>query len=225
MEGRTPANSFGIGAATLYWIHLLAAFMREWNQTGEHDQYSGTSHSVRFLRKAGVTQIPYLEARIHLWGEPGVVLLVAAAFALAGASAAFPWWLSLVGVCLWSKEALNHWYNIRQRKRRQDVYDDTEDTVEPPTSSNLASEPPKATRKAKIKRSRNADSAVNSTRERRFAEILRLLPPYDLADAERNYHALVKELHPDANSASAESTAATTELNEAIDFFRTNRRV
>lgn len=216
---------FGAGALVLYWIHLFTAFIREWNQVGEHDHYSGTSHPVRLRRRSGRASTMRFESRLHLWGEPGTVLLIAAVAWAVFKARELSLWLSIVAACLWSKEALNHWYGVRQWKRQQDVFDDTTDTVEPLLKSHLASKPPNPTRKAKIKRERNADAAVTDASERRYAEILRLLPPYDLADAERHYHTLIKEAHPDANDSSAESTVRSGEMNEAMEFFRNKRPV
>lgn len=211
---------FGGGAVLLYWLHLLIAFGREWNQRGEHEHYSGASHLARLLRRFGKTPSVRFEEKLHLWGEPPAVLLVSAALRLVFGENSLSFWLGMVALCFWSKEALNHWFRIRQRKRREDMFDDTEDAVEPPTASNLAPELPKAARKVRVKRNRNAASADDAAKERRFAEILRLLPPFSLAQAEENYRALIKECHPDANDGSEESVARTSELNEAIDYFR-----
>ena len=50
--------------------------------------------------------------------------------------------------------------------------------------------------------------------------MLRLRPPYTLANAEENYRALIRLEHPDGHENSPESNAATADLNEAIEFFR-----
>ena len=81
-------------------------------------------------------------------------------------------------------------------------------------------EPPKATRKEPVKKKRNAAPSEGTAPEDRFAKILRLRAPYTLANAEENYRALVRLEHPDGHENSAESNAATADLNEAVEFFR-----
>jgi hypothetical protein len=211
---------FGSGAVLLYWRHLLIAFKREWNQTGEHEHYSGNSHLVRLMQRGGQAPDARFEAKLRLWAEPGVALLVSLALRLFLGERALSFWLFLVAVCLWSKEALNHWFRIRERKRRQDMFTDTEEAVEPPVASHLSQEPLKAVRKPKVKRGRNATSTDDAARNRHFAEVLRLLPPFSLEQAEANYRELIKIEHPDANDDSEESVARAAELNEAIEYFR-----
>ncbi len=209
---------FGIGAVLLYWLHLLSAFLRELYGKGEHDHYSGRSHPLRVMRKSGRVPDPRFEMNLHLWGEPGAVFVVAIALRLVGGESHLSAWLLFVALCLWFKEAFNYWHRLRQRKRQGDIFDDTEDSVEPPSGTGRNSpEAPKATRKARVKRERSSGGAE---RERRAAELLRLLPPYSLEKAEENYRAIVRMDHPDANDGSDESTERTAELNEAIGYFR-----
>ncbi len=68
--------------------------------------------------------------------------------------------LLMVAACLWSKEALNRWFQLRGRKRQKDLFTDTEDAVDPSRTTSLSSEPPLATRKKRIKRSREANAAA-----------------------------------------------------------------
>lgn len=42
---------FGTSAALPYIAHLLTDIVREVRKTGEHDQYSGTSHMLRFVKR------------------------------------------------------------------------------------------------------------------------------------------------------------------------------
>ena len=116
---------------------------------------------------------------------------------------------------------MNHWFQIRQRKRRRDLFADTEETVELPVNATPSAEPPKATRKAKVRRSRSVDAAApDVTEERRLAEVLRLLPPYTLSQAEANYRALIKHGYPDITGDCEGNNARAAELNEAIEYFR-----
>jgi hypothetical protein len=56
--------------------------------------------------------------------------------------------------------------------------------------------------------------------EFRYAEVLRLMPPYSLEQAEQNYRHLIKSVHPDPNNAEAGTTEKAATLNEAIEYFR-----
>ena len=145
---------FGCGAILLYWTHLSTTVIREWKETSEHDNHSGSSHYVWLMWQAGRTPTSQSEAAIQLWAEPASVILSAAILRLMFAEQLLSRWLFWSAFCLWSKEALNRWFHIRQRKRRDDIFDDTGDVMELPSTKNLASEPPKPTRKARIKRAR-----------------------------------------------------------------------
>ena len=208
---------FGLGSITLYLLHLLFAFSRELYRRGEHDQYSGRSHLARIIRR-GQGTLPSFEMHLHLWAEPGAVLITGLLFRYPFGERHLSTWLLLAGVCLSIKEALNYWHNLRQKKRQGDIFDDAEQGVDPPTPNAPVVEPPKATRTARKHRPRNPDG--ESIQEQRFAELLRLLPPYTLVTAEEHYRALIKTDHPDANGGTPGSTTRSTELNEAIEFFR-----
>ncbi len=208
---------FGLGCIVLYLIHLLQAFSRELYRRGEHDQYSGRSHLARIIRR-GQGASPSFEMRLHLWAEPGAVLIAALLFRYPLGERHLSAWLMFAGVCLLLKESLNYWHHLRQKKRQEDIFDDAEQGVNPPTPNAPVVEPPKATRTARKRRPRNSDA--EAIRERRFAELLRLLPPYTLATAEEHYRALIKTDHPDANDGTPESNSRSGELNEAIEFFR-----
>ena len=211
---------FGAGAAALYWVHLLTAFLRELYHRGEHDHYSGTSHVLRIMRRPGRPQPRFFEMNLHLWAEPAAILFVALFLRLAFAERRLSSWLVLVAVCLWFKEAFNYWFELRQRKRQVDTFIDVDAGAEPPNTRNEDMAPPKPTRTAKKKYPKNVGGAEDSAQERRYAELLRLLPPYSLEQAEENYRALIKLEHPDANSDSPGSTTRAAELNEAIEFVR-----
>lgn len=147
---------FGLGSAALYWIHLLAAFVRELNRKGEHDQYSGKSHLVRMMGWVGKEPTSLFEMDLHLWAEPGAILFFAAVVRWIFGEPHLSSWLFFAAFCLWLKEALNYWHHLRQRKRQEDIFSETEDSVEPPTPNIPNAEPPKATRSPRVKRPRNA---------------------------------------------------------------------
>ena len=211
---------FGAGAAALYWVHLLTAFLRELYHRGEHDHHSGTSHALRMLQRHGRPQPRFFEMNLHLWAEPAAVLFLGFFLRLAFAERRLSTWLVLAAGCLWFKEAFNYWFELRQRKRQKDTFTDVDDGTPPPNTRNDDTDKPKSTRTGKKKYPRNVSGAEDSAQERRYAELLRLLPPYSLEQAEENYRALIKLNHPDANSDSPESTTRAAELNEAIQYFR-----
>jgi hypothetical protein len=212
---------FGIVAIALYYSHLLIAFVRELYHRGEHDHYSGKSHPIQFMRWTGRVPNPHFEMNVHLWAEPLAILVAALILRFVLGERHLSTWLAFAALCLWFKEAFNYWHHLRQKKRQGDIFDDAGDTVEPPSANPIQQEPPKASRKARVKRQRSADQDLDH--ERRFAELLRLLPPYTLAAAE-HYRALIKAEHPDANDGTPESTTKSGELNEAIEFFRERLR-
>ena len=54
----------------------------------------------------------------------------------------------------------------------------------------------------------------------RLAEVLGIAEPYDLEEAEANYRDRIQLAHPDTQGNSPESNRRTSDLNEAIEFFR-----
>ena len=209
---------FGGTAMILYWIHLLLAFIRECREQGHHDLYSGTPHAVRLLRK----DPPWRQVEmLELWAEPAAVLVAAAVLRLLFKEHHLSAWLAFVGVCFWSKEALNFWRGLRFEKAQKDTLEDAQSMAEAEGNPQaIHQEPPKATRKEPVKKKRNAPPSEGTAPEARFAKILRLRPPYTLANAEENYRALIRLEHPDGHENSPESNAATADLNEAVEFFR-----
>ncbi len=148
---------FGMAAVTLYWLHLLGAFLRELYRKGEHDHYSGRSHPLHVIGRAGRGPGSFLEMNLHLWGEPAAVFMAALALRFVIGESHLSIWLFFVAVCLWFKEAFNYWHHLRQQKRQADIFEDAGDTVEPEAAAGGPNhEPPKATRKARVKRERSA---------------------------------------------------------------------
>ena len=209
---------FGIGSVALYWLHLTISFVRELHRKGEHDRFSGKSHPFRLMRLCGRVETPRAEMIQHLWIEPGAVLLSAIVIRWIAGDARLSLWLLSAAGCLWLKEALNYWHQLRQQKRQEDIFADTEDSVADTSPNTPNFEPPVAARKARVKRQRS--SGEDLATERRFAELLRLFPPYSLEMAEEHYRVLIKDEHPDTQGETAESTSRTVELNAAVEYFR-----
>lgn len=145
---------FGVTAIGLYWLHLAIAVVRELRETGRHDRDSGTSHILRLMPP---DQSWRTVANLHLWAEPGAVLLAAALLYFFLKERHLSAWLLFTGICFWCKEAVNFWISLRYWKRHKDMLDDAEDMGE--VSQNTPhnrQEPPVATRREpeKIPRSR-----------------------------------------------------------------------
>ncbi len=208
---------FGLGASILYTLHLSVAFSRELARKGKHDFYSGTSH---LLRLPGFSQFrgnQKFETLLHLWFEP--FLIFASAGILRGffAEHRLSLWLLFVAAAMCLKEFINYWYGIRSEKKHEDIIEDAEEKM--PGGGTFAEIPlPVAgTRKP---RARRAPQGAASDAELRFAEVLRLMPPYSLEQAEANYRQLIKTIHPDANEAVIGANEKTAAINEAIEYFR-----
>lgn len=216
-------STFGTCAAILYLVHLLTAFMRELNRKGAHDFYVGTSHLLRLAGSSTSRSSERLATAIHLWVEPAIVLFVAALLRGFTGEGRLSQGLAIVAFAMWGKEFVNHWYRLRQQKKQQDVFADAEEAIEEnPTMTSVAA-PKAAGRKARAKRVRARTEAEEGD-ERKFAEALRLLPPYSLAQAEQNYRVLIKDCHPDANDQSEDSNERAAALNEALEYFRIKLR-
>ncbi|HEY1080942.1 MAG TPA: J domain-containing protein [Prosthecobacter sp.] len=212
---------FGLGASALYLLHLILAFSREVGRQGKHDFYSGTSH---LLRLPGFSQLrgnPRSELMVHLWVEPFLALTAAAMLRAFFSDHRLSKWLVLVAAAMWLKEFINYWYGIRSEKKHEDIIEDAEEKM-PGSGSAEVPLPAAGTRKPRAKRppQRSEDEQTVKEAEFRYAEVLRLMPPYTLEQAEQNYRHLIKSVHPDPNSAEAGTTEKAATLNEAIEFFR-----
>ncbi len=213
-------SSLGISAVILYVTHLIIAFTRETRRTGKHDFYSGTSHILRLPSLTQFRGIARIELAIQMWVEPFIVLVMATMLRGFFAEHFLSKWLLLVAIAMWGKEFINYWYQLRHRKKQEDVFSDAEETMEGNPSATQFAAPSGKGRKPREKRQRASGAGGQGDDERRFAEILRLMPPYDLQQAEQNYRALMKTCHPDPNDESAENNERAAELNDAIAFFR-----
>jgi hypothetical protein len=213
---------FGLGAVILYFLHFSLAFSHEIARKGRHDFYSGTSHLLRFPGFSQLRGNSSFETVLHLWIEPFFVFAAAAILRAFFAEERLSKWLMVVAIAMWLKEFINFWYGLRSEKKHEDIIEDAEEKM--PGGGSVADVPlPVAgTRKAKVKRPPQAAefSQDLKTQELRFAEVLRLMPPYSLEHAENNYRSLIKAYHPDPNYGATGTTEKAAALNEAIEYFR-----
>ena len=208
---------FATGAIVLYWFHLLLAFSSEWRRRAKDDHYPGTSHATRLARQFGFPAIP--DEALHLFIEPAAVLFVSGALRLAFGERHLSAWLCFVALCMAGREAINHWTNVRREKMVGETMKKVKEQGDLTTEQTPAAAP-KPIRKEPVEMKRNSAAAGQTAPEERFARILHLRSPYTLDKAEENYRTLIRLEHPDTHENSAESNAATAELNEAIEFFR-----
>ncbi len=212
---------YGSAVSLLYLVHLLVAFARELRRSGKHDYDSGTPHFMRLegLFRPGIRE--RLEAFIQLWLEPAAVL-VASLVLEAGGVTKLPAWLAFLSVCLWTKEALNHWYRLRHHKKQSDVFSDAGEGLDAEPGHTTPG-PAGAGRKPRQKRAR-AGSGEAGTADAgeadRHAEILRLLPPYTLEQAETNYLLLMRACQPDTAGGNPQTSRRASELTGALEYFR-----
>lgn len=209
---------FGTGAVVLYWMHLLRTFFHEWRKKAEDDHYLGTSHALRISRLCGFPDAS--GEMLRFWMEPAAVLAASATLRLVFAERHLSAWLFFVALCMVGREAINHWIGVRRAKIVIETIRKAKDQGDALADEQHPAPAPKPTREEPVKRKRNTGTAAEADPEARFAKILRLRPPYTLANAEENYRALIRLEHPDTNENSPESNAAAAELNEAIEFFR-----
>jgi hypothetical protein len=212
--------SFAVAAA-LYLLHLLLAFSREVGRQGKHDFYAGTSH---LLLLPGFSQLrgnPRSELMVHLWVEPFLALTTAAMLRAFFTEHRLSTWLVLVAVAMWLKEFINFWYGIRSEKKHEDIIEDAKEKM-PGSGAAEVPLPAAGTRKPRAKRppQRAEDEQAVKALEFRSAEVLRLMPPHSLEQAELNYRHLIKTVHPDPNNADEGATEKAATLNEAIEYFR-----
>lgn len=217
-------SSFFTGAVILYAFHLSVAFVSETRKTGKHDFYSGASHLLRVPGLKESLGNPRGEVIIHLWIEPALVLAASTVLRVIFAERFLSQWLVVVGIALWLKEFLNYWYQLRHRKKQEDVFEDAEEATESGTVSPQVEAPTGKGRRPRAKRPRLHDDGDQGSNERLFAEILRLMPPYRLEQAEDNYRALTEALRVDQNLSPEEKSQMLEDLTAAVDFFRKQSR-
>lgn len=213
--------SFGGGAAVLYILHLAWAFTSEAMRRARHDFHSGTSHLLRIPGLADYLENDRLATVVRMWVEPLLVLVTAVFLSVVMGEHRLSGWLPWVAAGMWLKEFINFWYEIRSEKKHGDIMEDAEEKM-PGAGAHTVPLPQAAGRKPRIKRPPQAATQTVEDRalELRFAEVLRLMPPFDLRQAERHYRELMKAYHPDRAADGEENPEKAAELNEAIEYFR-----
>lgn len=146
---------FGVAAVVLYALHFTWAFASELRGTATHDNHAGTPHTLRIFQWLDLPVSAGSQNFWVIWAEPGFVLL-AGLLCLGGGHAqrSLSTWLLLTGPCLWLKEALSYWLQLRQRKKQRDSFEDAEEGLKPDQIQPQA-DLPAPTRKDKVQRQRS----------------------------------------------------------------------
>ena len=210
---------FSAGAVAFYWLHFGITFLCELYSSSENDDYSGTSHAFRVLRSLGFSS-PVAEMNVHLWIEPATVLLVAAILRFAFNEQHLSAWLVFVAPCMVCKECLNYWTEIRRKKLAVVIKKDAEELDKELGGNQTAPEAPQPARTGKQTMKRTVVLTEEEARALRFAAVLGITEPYDLEEVEANYRERIQTTHPDTHSSSPESHRHSTDLGEALEFFR-----
>ncbi len=144
---------YGMATIALYWLQLSWTFATELRGNATHDNDSGNPHTLRILGWCGAQPSPAVRNFWVIWVEPVIVLLAAIAARLLLNAQNLSTWLLLASACLWTKEALNHWLQLRQRKRQRDTMDDAREGLDEKRA--LQDHPTLASsRKEKVRRQR-----------------------------------------------------------------------
>ena len=91
---------FGSGATILYWLHLAMAFVCEWRERGEHEQFAGIPHPARLLQRMGDGSSERFENVVRLWAEPAATLVCAVVLRWFSGERDLCRWLIFVAFCL-----------------------------------------------------------------------------------------------------------------------------
>lgn len=123
-----PVLRFGFGAMVLYWLHLTTTLWQEWHGRAQHDRFSGYSNLGKLpVNLRSKLRVVVAGERYQLWVEPSLVLTLAIWLRVICGECHLSAWLELSAVCLWSKEAINRWVSLRERKRCHDMLADAEE--------------------------------------------------------------------------------------------------
>jgi hypothetical protein len=210
---------FGTGAVILYCSHLWIAFSREWRKRGEDDPYPGTLRTQRLARLFGFPAVA--EETLRFWVEPGIVAFLSLVLRFAFGESHLSACLLFIAFCMVGREAINHWTTVRRDKAFLAGVKKAKEQGETLSPEYQNPQPqPKPVRTEPVEMKRNFPVPAKKDPETRFAEILRLVPPYTLEDAIENYKKIIRFEHPDGHENSPESNARTAELNDAVAFFR-----
>lgn len=204
--GYLALAAFGLSASVLYLFHVFACIGDEVGRGSEHDQFSGSS---RMLAIFPSERRGKLEGWVHGAVEPVFTMLLGAFF-----------WADILGkfiivsgLALGCKELIRYWLALRGEKRVSDSMNDAKDIskINPSAAAPLL---PTSGRTEQELYTRHYDKDLDD--EARYAEILRMLPPYTVADAETNASRLISIVDPDTSG----SKEQTRRINEALEYFR-----
>lgn len=217
---RNPmASWFALLATVLYLIHLGKSVSAQFGRA-PHDRHSGDPWLAVSRANPAV---------VVLWVEPALLVLGSGLLRFVWKGDALSAYLLISGGALWIKEAINQWAGIRKTKRQIDVTTDADETMgkmldaEPSFSTKGDTRAANTSRRSRVKRARQAASSEGDLVET-HAAVLRMIPPYSLEQAEKNYRALAKQSHPDRNDTEEGEGRAMQKLTEAVEFFRTHFR-
>jgi hypothetical protein len=198
--------TFGVFASVLYTFHFLACVGSEVGRGSEHDQFSGSSRIIAILPSE---QREKAEGLVHGAVEPALTILLGAIF-----------WANILGkvlvvfgLALGCKELIRYWLSLRGDKRVSDSMNDAKDIskINPSAAKPLL---PTAGRTEQEIYTRRYEKDLDE--EARYAEILRMLPPYTFADAEANASRLAENIDPETRG----SKEQIRRINEALEYFR-----
>lgn len=199
-------SCFLLTASALYMFHLLLSLSKNAGGRGEHDQDAGSSHLLSFLGSSPSQKSHFL---VHCLAEPAIFILLAVILPQSPLTTYFVF----AGIALAWKELIRSWLSIRTKKRLQDSIGDAKANIE----TTVGDKPTDLVSKGRSEReklTRRYDS--EETEEYIYAEILRLIPPYSLPQAELNFAALLS----DEEQKTPVNDDRIDRLNTAIGYFR-----
>jgi len=144
---------FGCAGALLYMAHLFISFVSELRDNATHDHDSGTPHILRLMSLLNMHPSTEFRSRMVMVAEPGIVFATALILGRLGLGMKnLSAWLHLAALCMFLKELINHWLQLRQRKRQRDAIDDAREGID--SIHTNQSELPTANRRPKVRRPR-----------------------------------------------------------------------
>jgi hypothetical protein len=196
--------AFGFISLILFFWHCLTCNIREWLKKAPHDNSSGKSW-----------------LGLHYSIESCLVFITGALLFLDHTEfVALGFWLMISAIALSIKEPLNRWYQLRVVKMNEDSHAESKHTMK--DTSKQERQPLRKSSKHRKKASPPKPvTASTSALQIRYAAVLGMEPPFNLAKAEKEYRSKQKAAHPDSNPSPA-ANAEFQQLREAIHFFRTH---
>lgn len=178
---------FGIFTAALYAGHYLFGFFKETAKKGSHDQHSGDSWLLCLLKAESKEKSAVI---LQVVAEPLLVLGVALLIGRGTFSSPISIWLKWAGYALFVKEGINYWYMIRGLKRTSDVKSDAEGLMVEGEARRgyLRNEGNQVHGAGFLNLER--DSAERGKRTIKYAQLLKMQPPYTVEKARQSFKEL-----------------------------------